>query len=166
VDEDREPSYGGESTTSATGFLAAMAKTSARPLHQFSGRHIDHRIGKPVLRARSAMAALKRCRGRFTRAKRRRSSGLSSPSASMKISTTSSLAWIETGDRVVPEVEFVAAQVGPPKDHMAHASFPSHRFPFGTTRRLIRRPQRHSMADRCHSRPRAGRWRAAILAAG
>jgi hypothetical protein len=47
-------------------------------------------------RAAAAVASLKRWRGTLSRAKRRRSSGRVCESASMKISTVSSLEWIST----------------------------------------------------------------------
>jgi hypothetical protein len=71
-------------------------------------------------RAAVAVASLNRWRETLTRAKRRRSSGSVSKSASMKISTVSSLGINLDTNRRVAEIDLVSSSVRSSNDGVGH----------------------------------------------
>jgi hypothetical protein len=71
-------------------------------------------------RVAAAVASLNRWRGMLRRAKRRRSSGNVSKSASMKISTVSSLGTNLDTNRRVAEIDLVSSSVRSSNDGVGH----------------------------------------------
>jgi hypothetical protein len=88
---------------SGCGFMSIVKSSIARQLTGVPAKREHHRSFLAARRAASPVASLKRWRGMLSIAKRRRSSACVSKSASMNISTVSSLACTSTRTGASPK---------------------------------------------------------------